>query len=142
VPRITELPSAAASGSFMARILVLAGDTTARDTRAFVMELAGYRCETASSLEEALLLLRKHSFDLIVMDSELADDGHNDIVRGLKRASPRAAVIFLARNRSRVPGEADKVVDIPCHLQGLFRSIKAVLAPRTDRDRAMVHSRC
>jgi CheY-like chemotaxis protein len=110
----------------MERILVVGTNPADREVRALVVEFGGYRCVTVGSLEEALNLLQKDLFDLVV--TELKLDGHSPehIVERFKCVSPEMAVIALTQNGETVQS-ADEVLPIPCSHEDLVCRINRVL---------------
>jgi len=60
------------------------------------MEFAGHRCAEAASLAEAASMLREESYDLVLSDSMIGDNGPEQIVKALKAAAPSVAVMVLA----------------------------------------------
>lgn len=117
---------AAGKGKKMGNILVVSGDPIEREARALVIELTGHECATAASLEQAVSLLRKNPFDLVITDSDLPDADCDQIVRRLKSACPSVAVMALCESPETIRG-ADARVDIPCSPKELQEGIDQVL---------------
>ena len=111
----------------MAKILVFSGDSSAEsDALGLVMEFGGHRCTSAHSLEGVLTSLQQDSFDLVVLNLELNDGVLKGIVKLLKEACPRIAVIILSE-RGDIATEADEVLAIPCTPEQLFHRIQRSL---------------
>jgi CheY-like chemotaxis protein len=110
----------------MERILVVGSNLADREIRALMIEFGGYRCVTVGSLEEAVNLLQKDIFDLVVTELNLNGSGPEETVRRLKRVSPEMAVIALATD-GEIATSADEVVRIPCPPGELARRIQPML---------------
>lgn len=95
----------------MARILVLGNQPAERDGLALVIEFAGHRCVTAGSLQEAVDLMRKETYDLVLVDSTLGDSGSEQIVRTFKGISPGVAVMVITEEADFASGA--EVITLP-----------------------------
>ena len=89
-PKVREL-----AGQKMGKIFVVAADSTERDGLALAIELGGHSCATAASLQEAVSLLGKGTFDLVVTDYALEGIEPGQIVKSLKDACPKVVVMVL-----------------------------------------------
>ncbi len=83
-----------------ARVLIVEDDPDMRDTLLFVLNEEGYEVRTAASLAEALDLLDRLAFDLVLTD--LYDSGGEDPLRtveGLRlRARPTPVAVVTGWN--------------------------------------------
>ncbi|MBI4460740.1 MAG: PilZ domain-containing protein [Acidobacteria bacterium] len=110
----------------MARILVVSSNPVDREVRALVIEFGGFSCATAGSLEEAVNLLQKAYFDLVVTDLKLGAAPEH-IVKTLKGVSPEVVVLALA-DGAETAASADAVVMVPCPPLDLVQHITQTLA--------------
>ena len=113
----------------LTRILVVQSDPVGMKAVALLMELRGYQCEMAGSLQEAVELLRESSFDLVVMDCNLGGKGVAEIVRSLKGASPGTKLI-LFNEEMEAAVDADRVLPIPISFEELFECIETLSLQR------------
>lgn len=111
----------------MARILVAGNNSADREVRALILEFGGYNCATAGSVEEAVNLLQKAFFDLVVTDLKLGGSSPEHIVRTLKAVSPEVTVIALAES-GETAESADEVLPVPCSPKDLLQRITQALA--------------
>ncbi|MBI4460160.1 MAG: tetratricopeptide repeat protein [Acidobacteria bacterium] len=95
----------------MGRILILGTEEAERDGLALVMEFAGHSCATAGSLQEAVDLIGKGSYDLVLVDSTMGDNGSDQIVRAIKNVSPAMAVIVITEEAEFGPDA--EVITLP-----------------------------
>src|SRR6266478_641066 len=109
----------------MARILMVGSDGTDREVRALIVEFGGHNCATAASLEEAVNLLQKGMFDLVVTELKLSGNSPEQVIKRMK-VSPEMAVIVLTESGETVES-ADAVLPIPCSHEDLVRRIEHVL---------------
>lgn len=95
-PRST-MPSGAG-----ARVLVVDDDDAIRDMVAAMLEAVGLIVTTAASAEEALLLFREETFELVVLDWNMPRMTGLDLCRALRQRPATAAlpVLFLTANTS------------------------------------------
>lgn len=111
----------------MERILVAGNNSADREVRALIIEFGGYNCATTGSLEEAVNLLRKGFFALVVTDLKLGGNSPDHIVRCLKGVSPEVIVIALAASGETAEA-ANEVLPIPCSAEDLAPRIAQTLA--------------
>ena len=128
-PKVWEL-----AGQKMGKVLVVAADSTEREGRALAIELAGYSCATAASLREAVSLLRRDSFDLVVTDYALQGIEPGQIVKSLKDACPWVVVmVFYHPDDANAAPVADVCVAIPCSPKKFQESIRRALSEKSSR---------
>jgi DNA-binding response OmpR family regulator len=77
-------------------ILVVEDDNYLRDFVAGRLDKAGFKSEKACNGEEALHLLKKGYFDLIVMDLELGDMNGKDIILLIRKQSIDIPIIVMS----------------------------------------------
>ncbi|HEY7680841.1 MAG TPA: tetratricopeptide repeat protein [Terriglobia bacterium] len=94
----------------MAKILIAEKHSAERDALALVMDFAGHQCTSAGSLQEAENALQKEGFDLVLADAALGANDPEQIVKRLKAASPRVAVMVVS-DEVVAPG-AEEVVTL------------------------------
>ena len=109
----------------MAKILIVGRDPRDRELLGLIVEFRGHSCATTGSLEEAVNLLQKGFFDLVV--TELNAVGENpQIIRRLKNDHPDLPVIVLTQSGENIES-ADETVSLPCSPEILISRIERVL---------------
>jgi DNA-binding response OmpR family regulator len=81
-------------------ILVVDDEATMRRSLADILRLEGYRVQTASSGEEAILRIKEESFDLILLDLKMPGIGGIEVLEYLVENSPDSQVILLTAHGS------------------------------------------
>ncbi|MBD3382875.1 MAG: PAS domain S-box protein, partial [candidate division Zixibacteria bacterium] len=89
-------------------ILVVDDDPTQREVTRVILEKLGYRTTTAKSGEEALVIIERKSFDLMILDMIMPGgiDGAETYRRALEIRSPQKAVIVSGYAESERVDEA------------------------------------
>ncbi len=82
-------------GNEQKRILLVDDDPTVRIGITLNLKKEGYHIRTASSAEEALVLLEKEIFDLIVTDLIMGGKNGISLLRSVKEIRPETSVIIL-----------------------------------------------
>jgi len=59
----------------------------------------GYRCEVASTAEDALTKLRKHSFDVVLLDIRLPDKSGIDLLKSFDTLFESTAIVMITAVR-------------------------------------------
>ncbi len=75
------------------------------------LQLAGYEVDEAASGAEGLKLLRKHPYDLLILDAELPDEDGWDVLRRVgtdQKLKSVKVVVFMAPK-----GETQKLALVP-----------------------------
>lgn len=116
----------------MSKLLLVGDDPAEREVLGLVIEFGGHRCSVAVSLEEAVKLLQRESFDLVITDIKMDRRSSRQIAMGLKAASAEAAVMILTESGDTDAIEADAIVAIPCSPVNLLQRIENVLQKATD----------
>lgn len=109
----------------MPRILVL-DKPERREELAVVLEFAGNRCSTASSLREAVNIPHKDSLDLVLIDRRLYKNNSEYVVKPLKGVWPEMPVLVITEEGQAADG-ANQAFPLHRPLGDLFRCIKSVL---------------
>ena len=79
-----------------ARILIVDDEPNIRTTLARSLQLEGYQCVTAGSVEEGRQVLSAGSVDLVMLDVKLPDGNGLDLLEAIKRERADAAVIMMS----------------------------------------------
>ena len=116
----------------MAKILVVGDDPAEQEVLGLVIEFGGHCCKVAVSQKEAVNLLKRESFDLLITDFKLDWRRSRQIVKGFKSCSAGITVMILAENGDTAVQEADAVMAIPCSPDNLFQRIEQVLRKAGD----------
>ena len=96
----------------------------------------GYRVDHVSSATEALQILEKEGYDLVVTDLRFDGASGLDVVRAARRLQPQAAVILLTGSadsedlHEAVHAGAAAVLVKPCALADLSREARKVVHRR------------
>ncbi|MBI4715616.1 MAG: sigma-54-dependent Fis family transcriptional regulator, partial [Nitrospirae bacterium] len=79
----------------MGRILVVDDEKGMRDLLTIMLRREGYEVTAAESGEEALEMVRKESFDLVISDIRMRKVSGLDVLREVKGSFPDTAVIMI-----------------------------------------------
>ena len=82
------------------QILLIDDEPHNREALSLLLGNTGYRLETAASGEEALEILEKHSFEVVITDLFLPGASGIDILKSVKEHSPYTNVILITGNAS------------------------------------------
>jgi len=96
----------------MAQILILGSQSSDRQGLALFMEFVGHQCKSAESLQEALGLLAKDSFDLLLTDSTRSEATSEQLIQSVKEIAPGVVVMILTDEASSSAG-IDSVITSP-----------------------------
>ena len=117
----------------MARILLAEDDDNMRLFLAGALRRAGHSVEATCDGAEAVGVLAKRSFDLLVADVVMPGIDGVELARRASRDNPRLKVMFITgfaavalRGRSGVAGRA-RVLSKPFHLRDLVREVDHLL---------------
>ena len=82
------------------RTLVVESDTTVADSVASALRIAGHVVDTASTRADALALMQRHHYGLVVSNLRMPDLNGPTLYEELARHSPRTLprVIFIAQS--------------------------------------------
>ncbi|AMV71980.1 sigma-54 dependent transcriptional regulator [Desulfuromonas carbonis] len=84
----------------LSQILLIDDEAHNREALSLLLGNAGYRLETAASGEEALQILEKNSFDVVITDLFLPGVSGIGILKSVKESSPSTNVILITGNAS------------------------------------------
>ena len=113
-------------------ILVVEDEAPIREGLVDRLQRAGYRVRTAADLAQAHAAIQEPA-DLVLLDRRLPDGDGLGVLRALREAGKRTAVIVLSargETEDRIEGledGADDYVTKPFHLRELMARIQAVL---------------
>lgn len=114
------------------RILLVEDDTSLIDGLEYTLVKNGFNVRVAQTVQEALLLFEKDSFDLLLLDLTLPDGTGFDICRSVRRHS-EVPIIFLTASDDEVNVVmgldigGDDYITKPFNLGELVSRIKALL---------------
>ncbi|BCL60579.1 hypothetical protein DGMP_12720 [Desulfomarina profundi] len=63
-----------------------------------LLEASGFACKSAEGREEIISLLATQNFPLIILDLDVMENGHSQIVEKIKRLNRKGKLIFLSRD--------------------------------------------
>ena len=121
------------------RILVVDDDKSICELIASSLELEGYRVDRALSSMEALGLLKKHEYEVVISDIYLDELTGLDLLRRLQRAFPETRLILVTAHAtletavSAVEEGAFDYLSKPFELEDLFRIVRRALEPAESR---------
>ena len=116
------------------RILVVDDEVELLEVLKDTLSMFGYRVSTATSASEALALIAKDDFDLVLTDYSMPAQNGIELARAIKRDHPRTKVILCTGYRDLFGSESaldlvDAKVSKPLDALALNREIRACLAP-------------
>ncbi len=79
-----------------ARLLVVDDELSMREFLEFLLSREGYQVSCAANGHEAIEMIRKENFDLLLCDIRLGDMTGLDVLRAAKRKKPNAVVIMIS----------------------------------------------
>lgn len=90
-------------------ILVIDDEQEIRESLEQLLQLEGYRTETASTAGEGLRKIEDDTFDLTLLDITLPDGNGLDVLKWIKRENPETGVIMItAYDSSQLAFQASK----------------------------------
>lgn len=117
------------SGKFVARILIVDDEPAVCEMLEDRLRNEGYDCATGSSAEEALALIKKEAFDLILSDLRLPGLSGMDLLEKAREECPGAAFILITAEHdiqtgiaAMKQGAADYVTK-PFEIASVVRSV-------------------
>jgi len=118
------------------RILLVEDHTASRTTLAILLETSGYDVDTAANGREALELLAKHGYDVVVSDIQMPTMDGVELYRHIQRRWPHLVrrVVFMTAHRSGNGPQTDAqgspltVLWKPFSLQRLREAVACALA--------------
>lgn len=106
----------------MKRILIVDDDKDIRTLLSRFLEKEGFQTEQAANAKQALDLLKKHPFDLVVCDFKLPDSTGLDLVRKIKVIDHQCPIIMIT-------GYSDVKVAVQAMRLGVFDYVTKPLYP-------------
>jgi CheY-like chemotaxis protein len=95
----------------MARILVLGNRAQERQGLALFMEFAGHQCAETGALQDAVKMIGKEKYDLVLSDAKVAENDADQITSALRGASPNVSVLVMTEEVDSA--SADDVITTP-----------------------------
>src|SRR5579885_2109290 len=83
------------SSSSAGSVLIIDDEAAIRESLQTLLELEGYRVETAETAEEGLVRLGDQSFDVLLLDLALPDRSGMDLLPELRTQAPQLSVIMI-----------------------------------------------
>ena len=125
-----------------ASLLIVDDDPSLRQFLRTELELEGYKCQEAATGQQALVLIRAQSFDLLVLDWTLPDFSGVEICRRLRSSNNATPVLMLTgvdgiedRVKALDAGADDYLVK-PFSIEELLARLRALLRRSTSQDAA------
>ena len=106
----------------MKRILIVDDDVDIRTLLSRFLEKAGFQTEQAANAQQALALLKKYRFDLVVCDFKLPDNTGLELVRKIKVIDHQCPIIMIT-------GYSDVKVAVKAMRLGVFDYVTKPLYP-------------
>ena len=122
----------------MKQILIVEDKPTSRELLRTVLEQQGYEVVEAEDGEQALLRIREHVPDLVLMDLQMPAKNGYDVLRELRTDSRFDKLPVIAVTANAMPEDRDKVmaagftgyISKPVALARLREEVKRLLAGR------------
>ena len=116
----------------MQRILYVEDDLSLIDGLQYTLEVSGYTVDNAKTKKEALILFKKNTYDLLLLDVTLPDGTGFDVCKEVRNSSTVPIIFLTASDQeiSIVRGldmGADDYITKPFKLNELLSRIKAIL---------------
>jgi CheY-like chemotaxis protein len=124
-----------------ARLLVVEDDQSVRDMLVQSLEREGYAVRAAGDVGDAVALLGREAFDLVITDLVLPGGSGLEVARASKRARPGGPVILVTGWPGRVDRETleshgiDAIVEKPVGLDALRATAAALIERASPRPR-------
>jgi two-component system, OmpR family, KDP operon response regulator KdpE len=115
------------------KVLVVDDEPAIRRALHATLSSLGFHVEEASGADKALCLLRRQSYDLVLLDINMPGVGGIDACRALRKLSPRLPILMLTVRDSpedkieALGTGADDYVTKPFHVGELVARIRAAL---------------
>lgn len=111
-----------------ARILIVDDEDSIREMLETLFEAKGATCKTAPSAEDALRILVKESFDILLVDKNLPGMSGVELIRQVREVDDEAAIVMMTGYAS-----ADSIIEtlnlgIDAYIEKPFSSIQDLLA--------------
>lgn len=126
----------------MSRILIVDDDYSMRTALSQSLESCGYSVETAQNGEEALSMFQKGRYEAVITDMRMPKISGLDVLRGIKKVSPRTAVILITAYgtvntavEAMKEGAAEFIMK-PFSLTDLESVVKGVLSTNGDSQKS------
>ncbi len=115
----------------MTRILVVDDDTTIIQLLQEALPALGYTADYAESGQEAIRLLQKQEYDLVLSDIRMPEKNGIDVAREAYQISPHIPILFMSGNPNTIV-EDQSFLAKPFSIAELEMRIDAALAPSDD----------
>jgi len=116
------------------RILVVDDEPFVCDALKMMLEFDGHRIETAGSGNDALAMMEKSQFDVVITDYAMPGMKGNELASQIRSQNPKQAIIMVTAyaemlTANQIPLEAvDCVISKPFLLEDLRAAIKKATA--------------
>ncbi len=77
------------------RILIVDDDCMMAKTMADILNVKGFRADTAHSAAETLALASEHEFDCVLTDVKMPEMNGVDLFRALKKRKPDVPIVLM-----------------------------------------------
>ncbi len=120
------------------KVLVVDDEETMRRSLADILRLEGYQVQAVSSGEAAVDLLRKDTFDVILLDIKMPGMDGLEVLRTVARIAPETMVILLTAHGSlesaveAVRYQAHDYLVKPATTQQILNSVTKAIGRRTE----------
>jgi len=81
--------------SSIGKVLIVDDEPSSRKILALILEEAGIRCEVASNAEEALGILERHSFDIVISDLQMTGMSGMELLREVRQRYPGLTFLMV-----------------------------------------------
>ena len=116
-------------------ILVVDDEPLVCDAVKMMLSFDGHAVQTAGSAQEALAMLEKETFDLVITDFEMPNMKGNELAAAIKARSPKQSVVMITAYAEMLQASGTPVTGVDCLvskpflLQNLRDAIARVTSP-------------
>jgi DNA-binding NtrC family response regulator len=134
------------AGRASERIIVIDDEQIILDLLERVLNREGYRVSTLRQPDEALEEVREGQYDLAIADLDLWRSDGSDLMRMIKEASPRTAIVVMTGYPEETvvklaKDHAQGFLEKPFALEKFLAVVRQALAERTDHTKRKVDNR-
>ena len=121
------------------RILVVDDEPLVCEAVKMMLNFDGHRVETASGGKEALALMEKNQFDLVITDFEMPVMKGDELAAAIKARSPNQPGVMITAYAEMLQASGNRLTDVdlviskPFLLEHLREAIAKVTATATER---------
>jgi DNA-binding NtrC family response regulator len=97
------------------KILIIETEAGVLNLAHILLESMGYLCTDAVGAEQALQMLRRRTFDAVLLDLHFSDDTPAEVISGIKRIQPRLVGRVLVINGETSDHKTMEFIESNCY---------------------------